>query len=49
MHILDFEKCATLAEETIVNFNVEIECDTNQLTLFIACSQSEEKIEKRCP
>ena len=43
---LDIEKCATLAEETIANSNVNINCDPNELALFIACSQSEESIEK---
>ena len=41
---LDIGKCASLAEETVANSNVEVECDTNELALFIACTHSVEDI-----
>ena len=43
---LDLEKCAILAEERIANSNVEIFCDTYELSLFIACSQTEDNIKQ---
>ena len=41
---LDLEKCASLEKETIENSQVAVECDVNELSLFIACSHSEEAI-----
>ena len=41
---LDIDKCASLAKEKVENSEVIIKCDTNELSLFIACSHTEEAI-----
>ena len=42
---LDFQKCADIAREAIENYNVNVKCDTDKLSLFVACSHSAKNIE----
>ena len=41
---LDLKKCFNIAEERLEKSNVNVICDTNELSLFIACSQTDKKI-----
>ena len=42
---LDIEKCADIVKETIENSDVNVECDTLELALFVAASHSAQEME----
>ena len=42
---LDIEKSADIAKEAFENSNIDVKCDINELSLFIACGHSAKEIQ----